>query len=143
MISFSEIKWNKQSTICHITSYSTSVIFNFSVIPIRWLLTVDSEMASFLFRSLAEDLLVFFSNSCDSRKINCLTKPDGIFVRTSWSTRKPSRAHKRVKHILFGRNSRAIQRMLFIWFIARSVISNMSVLPRPNLKLDLEITNLL
>ena len=43
----------------------------------------------------------------------------------------------------FGRNSRAIQRMLFIWFIARSVISNMSVLPRPNLKLDLEITNLL
>ena len=63
--------------------------------------------------------------------------------RTSWSTRKPSRAHKRVKHILFGRNSRAIQRMLFIWFIARSVIFNMSVLPRPNLKLDLEITNLL
>ena len=32
----------------------------FSVIPIRWLLTVDSEMASFLFRSLGEDLLVFF-----------------------------------------------------------------------------------
>ena len=28
-----------------------SVISNFSVIPIRWLLTVDSEMASFLFRS--------------------------------------------------------------------------------------------
>ena len=42
-----------------------SVISNFSVIPIRWLLTVDSEMVSFLFRSLAEDLLVFFSNSCD------------------------------------------------------------------------------
>ena len=54
-------------------SYSTSVSSNFSVIPIRWLLTVDSEMASFLFRSLAEDLFVFFSNSCDSRKINCLT----------------------------------------------------------------------
>ena len=49
------------------------MISYFSVIPIRWLLTVDSEMASFLFRSLAEDLLVFFSNSCDSRKINCLT----------------------------------------------------------------------
>ena len=47
-----------------------SVIPNFSVIPIRWLLTVDSEMPSFLFRSLAEDLLVFFSNSCDSRKDN-------------------------------------------------------------------------
>ena len=42
-----------------ITSYSTSVMSNFSVIPIRWLLSVDSEMASFLFRLLAEDLLVF------------------------------------------------------------------------------------
>ena len=30
------------------------MISNFSVIPFRWLLTVDSEMASFLFRSLAE-----------------------------------------------------------------------------------------
>ena len=50
-----------------------SVISNFSMIPIAWLLTVDSEMAYFLFRSLAEDLLVFFSNSGDSRKINCLT----------------------------------------------------------------------
>ena len=37
-----------------------SVISNFSVIPIRWLLIVDSEMAYFLFRLLAEDLLVFF-----------------------------------------------------------------------------------
>ena len=37
-----------------------SVIFNFSMIPIHCRLTVDSEMASFLFRSLAEDLLVFF-----------------------------------------------------------------------------------
>ena len=36
-----------------------SVISNFSVIPIRWLLTVDSEMASFLFRSLAEDVCLF------------------------------------------------------------------------------------
>ena len=80
---------------------------------------------------------------CHQRGVSLVTKPDAIFVRTSWSTRKPSRAHKRVKHILFGRNSRAIQRMLFIWFIARSVISNMSVLPRPNLKLDLEIKNLL
>ena len=34
--------------------------YNFSVIPIRWLLTVDSEMAFFLFRSFAEGVLVFF-----------------------------------------------------------------------------------
>ena len=33
---------------------------NFSVIPIRWLLTVDSEMAFFLFHSLPEGVLVFF-----------------------------------------------------------------------------------
>ena len=62
-----------------------SVISNFSVIPIRWLLTVDSEMASFLFRSLAEDLLVFFSNSCDSREINCLT--DEFDSRFRWKNR--------------------------------------------------------
>ena len=68
-----ENKTPPTTTICHITSYGTSVISNFSVIPIRWLLTVDSEMDSFLFRSLAEDLFVFFSNSRDSRKINCLT----------------------------------------------------------------------
>ena len=39
------------------------VISSFSVIPIRWflqLLTVDSEMVVFLFRSFAEDLFVFF-----------------------------------------------------------------------------------
>ena len=36
------------------------MIANFSVIPIRWLLTVDSEMACFFFHSLAEDVLVFF-----------------------------------------------------------------------------------
>ena len=41
---------------------------NFSVIPIRWLLTVDSEMAFFLFHSLAEGVL-----SCGSRKIHCQT----------------------------------------------------------------------
>ena len=33
---------------------------NFSLIPMRCLLTVDSEMDSFLFRSLAEDLLACF-----------------------------------------------------------------------------------
>ena len=37
-----------------------SMISNFSVIAIRWLLTVNSEMASFLFGSLAEVLLVYF-----------------------------------------------------------------------------------
>ena len=31
---------------------------NFSMIPICWLLTVDSEMAYFLFDSLAEGVLV-------------------------------------------------------------------------------------
>ena len=46
---------------------------NFSVIPIRWLLTVDSEMAFFLFHSLAEGVLVFFLNSCGARKIYCQT----------------------------------------------------------------------
>ena len=77
-------------------SYSTSVSSNFSVIPIRWLLTVDSEMASFLFRSLAEDLFVFFSNSCDSRKINCLT---GEFnSRFRWKNRY--RTHPFVIHAI-------------------------------------------
>ena len=33
-------------TVCHNTSYSTSVITNFSMIPIRWLLIVDSEITS-------------------------------------------------------------------------------------------------
>ena len=36
------------------------MVSNFSVIPIRWLLPVDSEMAFFLFNSLAEGVLVFF-----------------------------------------------------------------------------------
>ena len=47
---------------------------NFSLIPFRWPLTVDSEMAFFfLFHSLAEVVLVFFSNSCGSRKNYCQT----------------------------------------------------------------------
>ena len=55
-----------------------SVISNFSVIPVRWRLTVDSEMASF------QDLLVFFENSCHSRKNNCLIGEfDSIF---RWKT---------------------------------------------------------
>ena len=32
---------------------------NFSVIPIRWLLTVDSKMAFFLFHSLVEGVCLF------------------------------------------------------------------------------------
>ena len=48
------------------------MISNFSVNTVRCLLTVDSEMASFLCSSLPEVLYVFFQNSCDSRKINCL-----------------------------------------------------------------------
>ena len=36
-----------------------SMISNFSGIPIRWLLTIDSEMAVLLFGALAEDMLVF------------------------------------------------------------------------------------
>ena len=43
---------------------------NFSVIPFRWLLTVDSGITFFLFHSLAESVLVF---SCGSRKIHCQT----------------------------------------------------------------------
>ena len=39
--------------------------FNFSVIPICWLLTVDSEMA--------EGVLVFFKTSCGSGKVHCET----------------------------------------------------------------------
>ena len=49
------------------------MVSNFRVIPIRGLLTVDSEMASFLFYSLVEVVLVSFENSCDSRKIHCQT----------------------------------------------------------------------
>ena len=37
------------------------MVSNFSVIPIRWLLTVDSEMTFFLFHSLAEGVLVFLA----------------------------------------------------------------------------------
>ena len=69
------------------TIYSTSVISNFSVIPIRWLLTVASEIASFLFRSLAENLLVFSSNSWDSRKINCLLVSGEFDSRFRWKNR--------------------------------------------------------
>ena len=40
----------------------------FRLIPICWLLTVDSEMGLFLFHSLAEGVLVL--NSCGSREIH-------------------------------------------------------------------------
>ena len=51
MISFSEIKWNKVHQNSSLTLFD-KVFFmasNFSVIPIRWLLTIDSEMAFFPF----------------------------------------------------------------------------------------------
>ena len=46
---------------------------NFSVIPIRWLLTVDSDMAFFPFHSLAEDVL-FFSFKTDAVQEKFLAK---------------------------------------------------------------------
>ena len=49
------------------------MISNFSMIPICWLLTVDSEMASFLFRSHAEHLLFFFLTHAIQEKLICLT----------------------------------------------------------------------
>ena len=75
------------------------------------------------------------------RDVSPVIKPDAIFVRTSLSTLKLFLAHKLVKRILFGRNSRVVLRMWFIWFIARNAISNMSAPPQRNLKLDLETTN--
>ena len=41
---------------------------NFSVIPIRWLLTVNSEMAFFLFHSLAEVCLFSFKTHAAQQK---------------------------------------------------------------------------
>ena len=35
------------------------MVSNFSVIPIRWVLTADSEMAFFLFHSLPDGVLSF------------------------------------------------------------------------------------
>ena len=77
MSSFSEIKCNKvQVSKRSVTSRaSPSVISNFIVIPIHWLLQllkVDAEMAFFLFRLLLR-ICLFSFNSCNSRKNDCLT----------------------------------------------------------------------
>ena len=44
------------------------MVSNFSVIPIRWLLTVDSEMAFSLFHLLTEGVLVFFKTHAVQEK---------------------------------------------------------------------------
>lgn len=43
-----------------------STISDFNVIPIRWPLTVDSEMAFLLFGALDKNMLVFSEDLCDS-----------------------------------------------------------------------------
>ena len=82
MMSFSEIKWNKghqensffdlesTKTICHITSYSTSVISDFSMIPIRWLLTVDSEITFSFSVRLLRICLFSFKTHAIQEKLN-------------------------------------------------------------------------
>ena len=46
---------------------------NFSVIPIRWLLTVDSEMAFFLSILSLRVCLFFFKTHAVKKKIHCQT----------------------------------------------------------------------
>ena len=62
---------------------------NFNVIPIRWLLTVDSEMTSFLFHSLAEVCLFSFKTHAVQEKFiakmvnskaNFTRKTDIVFI---------------------------------------------------------------
>ena len=52
---------------------------NFSVIPIRWLLTVDSEIAFFLFHSFAVGVLASHANvltgSSRNHSYDCVTNP--------------------------------------------------------------------
>ena len=65
---------NRQK-ICHITSYSTSVISNFSMIPIRWLLIVDSEIiSSFSVRLLRISLFSFKTHAIQEKLIALLVK---------------------------------------------------------------------
>ena len=68
---------------------------NFSVMPIRWLLTIDSEMALWLFHSLAEGVLVFFQNSCGARKTHCQT---GEFQSIKFHSQNRYRTHRFVFH---------------------------------------------
>ena len=44
------------------------MVSNFSVIPIRWVLKVDSEMAFFLFHSLPESVLISFKTHAVQQK---------------------------------------------------------------------------
>ena len=63
---------------------------NFSMIPIRWLLTVDSEMAFCLFHSLAEGVLMFsfkthvvqekFIAKLVNSKVNFTQKTDIVLI---------------------------------------------------------------
>ena len=53
---------------------------NFSMIPIRWLLTVDSEMAFFLFHSLAEGVLEKFIAKLVNSKVNFTQKTDIVLI---------------------------------------------------------------
>ena len=62
---------------------------NFSVIPIRWLLTVDSEMAFFLFQFFAESV-------CGARKTHCQT---GEF-QCKFHSQNQCRAHRFVFHAI-------------------------------------------
>ena len=74
------------------------MVYNFSVIPIRWLLTVDSEVAFFyLFLSFAESVLVFFFfNSSGSRKIHCQS---GDF-QSKFHSKNRYRTHRFVIHAI-------------------------------------------
>ena len=72
---------------------------NFSMIPITWLLTVDSEMAFFSFsiRLLSLCLmLVFFENSFGSRKNYCQTGE--LQSKFHWKNR--CRTHRFVIHAI-------------------------------------------
>ena len=57
----------------------------FRVIPICWLLTVDSEMGLFLFHSLAEGVLVLISRAVQEKfmvnsKVNFNRKTDMVLI---------------------------------------------------------------
>ena len=67
------------------------------MIPIRWLLTVDSEVAffTFSFRSL-KVCLFFFFNSSGSRKIHCQTSD----FQNKFHSKNRYRTHRFVIHAI-------------------------------------------
>ena len=74
---------------------------NFSMIPITWLLTVDSEMAFFSFsiRSLMLCLmLVFFQKSFGSRKNYCQTGE----LQSKFHWKNGCRTHHFIIHAISG-----------------------------------------